>query len=166
MAEGVGALGQRAGIFGGFGRGCERDRSGQLRLQLDQGLAEGDALLEQGTEPVGADAQPVARATGGARQGNAPEERPRHRVDRQHLAPHAAGIVGEKAGVQQPFRVAHEVFDADVAERDAEVLRGDILELVRFVDDRIAAGRDDFAEGTAADRGIRAEQVMVHDHEV
>ena len=44
-------------------------------------------------------------------------------------------------GAEQPLAVAHQVVDAVVAERDAEVLRGHVLELVRFVDDqRRAAG--------------------------
>ena len=45
-----------------------------------------------------------------------------------------------------------------VADAVAEVLRGDVLELVRLVDDRVAAGGNDLAEGALADRGIGAQQ--------
>ena len=62
--------------------------------------------------------------------------------------------------------VAHELVDAMRAERDAEVLRDDIFELMRLVDDGQVALRNDLAEAALAHRRVGAEQVMVDDHDV
>jgi hypothetical protein len=48
---------------------------------------------------------------------------------------------------REPVDVPAQVFDAVIADRDTEVLRRDVFELVGFVDDRRAAGRDDLAVG-------------------
>ena len=49
---------------------------------------------------------------------------------------------------------------------DAEILRGHVLELVRLVDDGVAAFGDHFAVRALPDRRVGAQQVMVHDDEV
>ena len=45
----------------------------------------------------------------------------------------------------QPLAVAHQLFKSIVAHRHAEILRRNLLQLMRLVDDRVAAFRDDFA---------------------
>src|SRR5262249_36299697 len=42
----------------------------------------------------------------------------------------------------KPFDVTRKILKAVVAHRKPEILRGDVLELVRFVDDGVTAGRD------------------------
>ena len=76
------------------------------------------------------------------------------------------GAVLDAAGRDQPFDVARELLDAVGADVEAEILRRDVLELVRLVEDRSRERRNDLAEGVLPDRGIGAQQVMVDDHDV
>ena len=62
--------------------------------------------------------------------------------------------------------VARELLEPVVAHAEAEMLRGDVLELMRFVDDRAAAGGDDLAVRVLANRRVRAQQVVVDDDDV
>ena len=62
--------------------------------------------------------------------------------------------------------VARVVVEPVVADGAAEILRGDVLELVRFVHDRVARVRDDFAERVLPHRRVGAQQVMVDDDDV
>ncbi len=78
----------------------------------------------------------------------------------------ATFVVGDKTGADRPVDVAHEVVDAVAAHREAEVLRRHILELMRLVDDGVAAARDHFAEVALPDRRVGAEQVMVDNDDV
>ena len=75
------------------------------------------------------------------------QRRPLHGVPRLHdevgLAEHPLGVVDQR-------------LDAVVADRDPEVLRRDVLELVGLVDHQRRALRDHFAEGVVAQRRIGA----------
>jgi len=51
-------------------------------------------------------------------------------------------------------------------DRDAEVLRRHVLELVRLVDDQRCARRDDFAVVALAKLRVCTEQVVVHDDDI
>ena len=85
------------------------------------------------------------------------------------ISPRAASCARAGRGrrrAQRGLGVAHQVVDAVVADADAEVLRGDVLELVRFVDDQMRARRDHLAVGALAHRGVGAQQVVVDDHDV
>ena len=73
--------------------------------------------------------------------------------DEVGLAEHALGVVDQR-------------LDTVVADRDAEVLRRDVLELVGLVDHQRRALRDHLAEGVVAQRRIGAEQVVVDDDHV
>ena len=48
----------------------------------------------------------------------------------------------ERRGRQHALAIAHQIVDAIVAERDAEVLRRHVLELMRLVHDQRRAGRE------------------------
>ena len=67
---------------------------------------------------------------------------------------------------ERPANVAGEIVDAVTADRQAEVLRGDVLELMRLVDDREAAARDHLPEVALAHGGVGAQQMMIYDHDV
>src|SRR5207248_8113393 len=67
---------------------------------------------------------------------------------------------------QRSLDVARDFLEAVVADAVAEILSGDVLELVRFVDDRAVAIGDDLSVRALSDGGIRAEQVMVHDDHI
>jgi hypothetical protein len=53
-----------------------------------------------------------------------------------------------------------------VADATAEVLRRDVFEVMRLVDDRVVAVGNHLAVGALAHRSIGAEQVVVDDHQV
>ena len=59
-----------------------------------------------------------------------------------------------------------QIVDAIAADREAEVLRRDVLELVRLVDDGVAAARNHFAEIALPDGRVRAQQMVVDDDDV
>jgi hypothetical protein len=67
---------------------------------------------------------------------------------------------------QDALGVVDEGLDPVVADRHAEVLRGDVLELVGLVDDQRRALRDDLAEGVVAQCRVGAQQMVVDDHDV
>ena len=52
--------------------------------------------------------------------------------------------------------ISDQVIDAIAADREAEVLRRHVLELVRLVDDGVAAARDDLAEVALPEGGVAA----------
>ena len=62
--------------------------------------------------------------------------------------------------------VAREILDAVGADGKSEILRGDVLELMRFVDDGVVARGDDLAVRALPHRRIRAQQMMIDDHDV
>jgi hypothetical protein len=68
--------------------------------------------------------------------------------------------------IERALGIADEVGDAVIADGDSEILRRHVFELVRFVNDRVMAIGNHFAVGALTHRGISAEQVMVHDHEI
>ena len=74
--------------------------------------------------------------------------------------------VARNAGRDQPLAVAHELVEPVIADRDTEILRGDVFELMRLVDDRIAAFGNHLAVRALADSRVGAEQVMIHDHQI
>ena len=77
-----------------------------------------------------------------------------------------AGRSSTPPAATKPLDVARELLDAVGADAEAEVLRGDVFELVRFVEDRAAAGGNHLAERVLADGRVGAQQVMVDDHDV
>ncbi len=62
--------------------------------------------------------------------------------------------------------VPREVVQTIVADRQAEVLGRHVFELVCLVHDGVAAVRDHLAEFALTNRGVRAQEVMVHDDHV
>ena len=81
-----------------------------------------------------------------------------------------ASVVAKQAGLarqgaQRLRRIARELVHAMRADRHAKVLRDDVLQLVRFVDDGQIALRNDLAEAALPHRRVGAEQVMVDDHD-
>ncbi len=74
--------------------------------------------------------------------------------------------VGHESRAKRLLDVAHQIIDAVTADRQAEVLGRDVLELVRLVDDGVAAPRDHFAEVALPDRGVSAEQMVIDDHDI
>src|SRR4051812_18360535 len=76
----------------------------------------------------------------------------------------AAGFNGTTA--EETLHVAREVFETIGADREAEILRRHVFQLVRFVDDRVAAGRNHFAERVLPHRRVRAQQVVIDDDDV
>ena len=78
-----------------------------------------------------------------------------------------AGLaIGERLRRGQALGVARQILEPVVADRQAEILRRDVLELVRFVEHEVAARRNHLAVGALADRGVGAQQVMVDDDHV
>jgi hypothetical protein len=73
---------------------------------------------------------------------------------------------GAVAGRRQAGCVADEIIHAEIAQRHAKVLRGDVFELVRLIDDERGARGDDLAVLALADRRIGAQQVMVDDDDI
>ena len=76
-------------------------------------------------------------------------------------SPRSSGRAGHGA-----LDVAGEILDPVGADRNAEVLGGDVLELVRLVQDGVGVRRDHRAVGTLPHGGIGAEQVVVDDDQV
>ena len=72
----------------------------------------------------------------------------------------------DAADRDQPFDVTGQILDPVVADAEPEVLRRDVLELVRFVEDRTADRRDHLTEPARSHGRVGAEQVMVDDHHV
>jgi len=62
--------------------------------------------------------------------------------------------------------VARELLEPVVAHAEAEMLSGDVLELMRFVDDRAAARGDDLAVRVLPNGRVRAQKVVVDDDDV
>ena len=73
---------------------------------------------------------------------------------------------GSCADADGAVDVARELLDAVVADGEAEILRRHVLELVRFVDDRVAAGGNHLAVRALPHRRVGAEQVVVDDDDV
>ena len=73
---------------------------------------------------------------------------------------------GDGAGSGEALDVPGQIFQPVVADRESEVLRRDILELMRLVDNRVRAGWNDLAVRVLPDGGVGAEQMMVDDHHV
>ena len=78
----------------------------------------------------------------------------------------AAALASAWSRGDEPLQVARKVLDAVIAHAEAEVLRRDVLELMRFVDNRVAASGDDFAEGVLTHGQVGAQQVMIDDNHV
>ncbi len=130
------AAGRRAGRASARAAAAGVGRAGAIeRCRLPGGPAALAALrrLGHGSE----------EAAPGAVQG---QRRPLHGVARVH---HEVGLA------QHPLGVVDQRLDAVVADGDAEMLRRDVLELVRFVDHQRRALRDHFAEGVVPQRRHR-----------
>jgi hypothetical protein len=130
----------------------------------------GTLVAGRGERPIGGAhaflaLEPVA---GAVRECDLREERARVVAEALNgLENPVAGLsIGGCAGRCEPLAIPREVFDPVVADRRAEVLRDDVLELVRFVEDEVGARRDHLAERALADRRVGAQQVMIHDHHV
>ena len=126
-----------AGI--GAQRAIERDRSRPAPRRWRAGPASATAVKNPRPAPC---SPSVARCSGVPRV-----------HDEVGLAEHPLGVVDQR-------------LDAVVADRDAEVLRRDVLELVGLVDHQRRALRDHLAEGVVAQRRVGAEQVVVDDDHV
>ncbi len=76
-----------------------------------------------------------------------------------------AGVAAE-----QDVGVAGKVFKAEIGERAAKILRGDLLKLVRLVEDDCGGLRENAGigrvAGSEADRGVGKEQVVIDDDQV
>ncbi len=68
--------------------------------------------------------------------------------------------------VEQAQRVSSQIFQSICAHGHAEVLSGHVLQLMRFVDDGMTAGRNDFAVRAFPHGRIGTEQMVIHDHEI
>ncbi len=75
-------------------------------------------------------------------------------------------LVAGRAGREHPLAITRQLVEPVVAHRHAEILRSDVFELMRFVDDRAAAFRNHFAVRALPYRSVGAEQVMIHHDEV
>ncbi len=77
---------------------------------------------------------------------------------------------GRGLAAEEDVGVAGEVLEAEVGERAAEVLRGDLLKLVGFVEDDGGGFREDAGVGSVAggeaDGGVGEEEVVIDDDEV
>ncbi len=79
----------------------------------------------------------------------------------------AALAVGDQPRADGAVDVAHEILDAVAADREAEVLRRDVLELVRLVDDRVCCSAGMTSPNVALPDGrVGAQQVVVDDDDV
>ena len=94
------------------------------------------------------------------------KERQRVIVDARDRVADLGIVILDHPEVQRALRVAHHIGDAVVADRDAEILRRDVFELMRLVDDRVVAVGDHLAVGALAHRRVGAQQVVIDDHDV
>ncbi len=76
------------------------------------------------------------------------------------------GIVQEDLEPETAFAITDEVVHSVVADGNAEILRGHILQLMRLVYDRVGATGDDFAVCALPDGGIGAEEMMIDNDEI
>src|SRR5436305_5363834 len=75
-------------------------------------------------------------------------------------------VVGKRRASGKPLDIAREILDSIRAHAVPEVLRRDVLELMRFVENHMAAGRNHLAVRVLANRSIGAQQMMIHDDDV
>jgi len=75
-------------------------------------------------------------------------------------------LVGRHAGGRQAFDVTRQLLDPVVADAVAEILCRDLFQLMRFVDDRVRAGRNDLAVRALPDGGIGAQQMVIDDDDI
>jgi hypothetical protein len=75
-------------------------------------------------------------------------------------------LVGKLVGRNRSIDITSKFVEAIVAHRDAEVLGGDIFELVCLVDHRVMAGGNDFAVGALPYRRVSAEEMMIDDDQI
>ena len=81
-----------------------------------------------------------------------------------HLVAIPAALDGRGRG--KPLDIARKVLEPIVADRDPEILSRDIFQLMGFVHDRVGACRDHLAIRVLPDGGVRAQQVVIDDHDV
>src|SRR5947209_15900241 len=72
----------------------------------------------------------------------------------------------DDSGGGEALDIAREFLDAVRADAEAEILGRDVFELVGFVQNRVAAGRNHLAKRVLPDRRIGAEQMVVDDDDV
>ena len=117
-------------------------------------------------ERLGRDARALVGGAAARRFESARRAAARDRGCARHDPKRRLGGDRDPASAPAALGVAREVFDAIVADGHAEVLRGDVLELVRFVQDRGGAVGDDLAVRALPHGGIREQQVVVDDDEI
>ena len=151
----------------GLAAAGRRRGQGEDRLEA----VERAAQLQPGVEVIG---EPFRRQTHPVLDAGAPGPGQRQGAEEgarvvEHPHQPAGGVVGGAVATEAAHRgvgVPDQVVDPVVAHRDAEVLRGDVLELVRLVHDQVRARRNHLAVGALAHRGIGAQQVVVDDDDV
>ena len=140
-------------------------------LERFQARDECGALWRGAVEQTAPDPDPGVRA---CRRGLEAQHLQRGE-ERARMIAHALGCgpqvvrsirVGHQPRAERPVGVSREVVDPVVADRNPEVLRRDVLELMRLVQNRVPARRNDFAERALTHGGIGAEQVMIDDDDV
>src|SRR4051794_13339638 len=144
----------------------QRDRG----LDGFQGVEEAACFVRRALEKRGRDPDAALGAGAGieAQHLQRAEEQPRmiaHVLDVALQVVRAVRIRDKLRG-NGPIDVTRQIVEPIVADRNAEVLRGDVFELVRFVDDGVVARRNHLAEAALSHRRVRAQQMMVDDDEV
>ncbi len=122
----------------------KRVRGGADTLLTSRTVAGPVCNGERSEESAGAIAQPLQRLGDGV----------------------AIGLTLDSARRDEAFDVARQVLESVVADREAEVLRRDVLELMGFVDDRDVTRRNHLAVVALADRSVGAQQMVIHDDDV
>ncbi len=130
----------------------------QSRAQALEPLQQAERLLgHPGAHP----ARPQPARAAAREQAEEAVAAQAHALD---LGPHVARVEGGR--LQLPLDVAGEVLHPVRRDVDAEVLRRDVLDEVRLVEDDRVVGGHHLAVAAVLHREVRAEQVVVHDHEV
>ena len=172
LADVSGALAERRGFFDSA-QALElefeaMERVGEGEIEISAGFEEVFAVKEGHATVAGLAAVPIAcalRAAGGGQSGE------------EQACPLARRLRGsDDAGVQRllgaehGFEVTGEFFEADIAEADAEVARGDVFELVRFVEDDDAGFGEDSGIrrglGLQLDGEIGEEEMVIDDDDI
>ena len=152
------------------------DPSPQDPLSLSRRAGEQQAVLIHRLERVAGNPHPALRGASVSSVGRsfscagalAQRQKQILRTRAQSIE-HMLQIAGARAGGargDEPLAVAGELLEAIVAHCHAEVLGGHVLQLVRLVHDRHLAVGNHLAVRALAHRGVRAEQVMIHHHQI
>ena len=135
-----------------------------LRLNELEGGAHGEVEVAGGLEKLFAVGERMA-AVGGHGKGGEEEAR-----TLAELLSEGGDLRGGGLAAEQDVGVAGEVFETEIGERPAEVLRGNLFELVCFVEDDGGGFRKNAGVGRVAcgeaDRSVGEEEMVIDDDEV